>query len=290
MNVVATKPRAKKAPAGPAPAEIETLVMKAAWSILDILAHITCGPASGDFPGRDSVAKADDALCALANWGDLECRVTPSDTMPGLMEAARQHLISAHDEVCSGTHERPGFGMAHAALLDVTFDRTRRLIDAYNGLPGTQEDLCALATFAGAKPFRDAPQPPIRREPAADAPPMPTRYVAQIAGKLEQAAHLLANIDAAPEDAAIYFGLERLVRFALQIYLDGVRSPDFENGSAAIQEAQAVVFAVNENRDDLALHAVDTVLESTWNVLEEWTEARKKEAVGLLRPSAGGPA
>ncbi|MGE8319071.1 MAG: hypothetical protein ACN6O3_10020 [Comamonas sp.] len=46
-----------------------------------------------------------------------------------------------------------------------------RICRAYEGLPGTLEELRALTTFAGAKPYRDRPTPPIRRAPAAVAGP-----------------------------------------------------------------------------------------------------------------------
>lgn len=47
--------------------------------------------------------------------------------------------------------------LGHAATL------ASRLLHAYEALPGSLEELRALTTFAGAKPHRDRPTPPIRR-------------------------------------------------------------------------------------------------------------------------------
>lgn len=52
-----------------------------------------------------------------------------------------------------------------SALLELTQQLARRLHAAIVGLPGTIEELRALTTYAGAKPYRDRPRPPIRREP-----------------------------------------------------------------------------------------------------------------------------
>jgi len=49
------------------------------------------------------------------------------------------------------------------AVIECAYNFAERLFRAYAGLPGTLEDLRALSTSAGAKPFRDRPQPPIRR-------------------------------------------------------------------------------------------------------------------------------
>lgn len=45
-----------------------------------------------------------------------------------------------------------------------------RLHSAYAGLPATLEDLHELTTFAGMRPFRERPQPPIRRVEAESTP------------------------------------------------------------------------------------------------------------------------
>jgi hypothetical protein len=63
--------------------------------------------------------------------------------------------------------EIPGITLpVHLILVGTTrqaFDFADRLFLAYKNLPGTLEDLRALTTFAGAKPFHNRPQPPIRR-------------------------------------------------------------------------------------------------------------------------------
>ena len=56
------------------------------------------------------------------------------------------------------------------AILGHAFEYADRLFVAYKNLPGSLEDLRALTTYAGARPFRDRPQPPIRRiSPDCDA-------------------------------------------------------------------------------------------------------------------------
>lgn len=67
----------------------------------------------------------------------------------------------------------PGMPVAvHTMLAAIThhaFELSDRLYAAYRDLPRTMDDLRALTTYAGAKPFRDRPQPPIRRVEQPDA-------------------------------------------------------------------------------------------------------------------------
>lgn len=76
------------------------------------------------------------------------------------LDAVGLHLAAAEG------HELHS-AISAAALLDHTQQLARRLHAAIVGLPGTIEDLRALTTYAGAKPYRDRPTPPIRRAPAA---------------------------------------------------------------------------------------------------------------------------
>lgn len=58
-------------------------------------------------------------------------------------------------------------GIGQQVILSATahhaLELADRLLLAYSGLPGTLEDLRALTTYAGAKPSRNRPTPPIRR-------------------------------------------------------------------------------------------------------------------------------
>lgn len=65
------------------------------------------------------------------------------------------------------TRPIPGMPVAVHTMLAATTLHASNLADrlwaAYRDLPRTMDDLRALTTYAGAKPFRDRPQPPIRR-------------------------------------------------------------------------------------------------------------------------------
>lgn len=164
------KPRAQKseAPAQPALTEADTLTMKAASVIAQALEHIVCGPASTDSPGLREASDADGHFCAIAHWDDPSYRDNPTDTIQELLVSARQNLIAAHKKVCSSHHECPGWGLVHVAVLEIAFERTQRLMDAYAGLPGTLDDLRELAMDNGADLFRG----PLRTAPAASPAPL----------------------------------------------------------------------------------------------------------------------
>lgn len=86
-------------------------------------------------------------------------------------------LISSELEFAADLiEEREIQGMAspvqatYIAIIRHAAEYADRLFSAYSGLPGTLEDLRALGTFAGMRPFRDRPQPPIRRVEQHEAP------------------------------------------------------------------------------------------------------------------------
>lgn len=59
---------------------------------------------------------------------------------------------------------------AYGAILRHAAEFADRLFVAYSGLPSTLNTLRELTTFAGMRPFRDRPQPPIRRVEQHEAP------------------------------------------------------------------------------------------------------------------------
>lgn len=118
------------------------------------------------------------ALHAASEASDIAYslhRPEDSDTEPptsidGLVLICH-HLTAAeaHLEAATGD-ELPG-AISAAVMLGHAQQFARRLHAAITGLPGSLEDLRALTTYSGAKPFRDRPTPPIRRDPAAALEP-----------------------------------------------------------------------------------------------------------------------
>lgn len=116
------------------------------------------------------------------------------DHLLGLLLAPECHERCAADPECGDIHEhltqiadelqygaslmdkRPLANLdapmqsMYAAMAHRASDYADRLFSAYSGLPGTLEDLRHLTTFAGMRPFRERPQPPIRRVEAESTP------------------------------------------------------------------------------------------------------------------------
>lgn len=154
--------------ASPAPAhhksEAEELQAKALKILLFVITGLSESGLSG-IPGALHAANQADSV------GYSMCYPNDSGTIPpapldGLalichhLDAIDQHLESA-DGLALPT------AISAAALLGHAQQFARRLYAAIAGLPGTLEDLRALTTYAGAKPYPSRPTPPIRREPAA---------------------------------------------------------------------------------------------------------------------------
>jgi len=98
------------------------------------------------------------------------------------------------------------------AILDHAFEYAYRLFIAYKNLPGSLEDLRALTTYAGARPFRDRPQPPIRRVGADDEYDGPCSLTKSqllmametAAGDLDTINQLLMQAQAEQDDASAW--------------------------------------------------------------------------------------
>ncbi|CAN7705608.1 hypothetical protein LJR066_005736 [Acidovorax sp. LjRoot66] len=174
-NRAPTRPKAVAAPA-PAPqaqaikedSEATLLVRTIAGHINDLLIPISSNwPWEiSSVPGREHIIEADSQLCDLwkteAEWAavDLPARPALSDHMSqiaGLLHRALESL--------SAPAEFPCRALAAQLLVENAARLMARLQAAYDGLPGTMDELRELATFAGARHHREQPRPPIRRTP-----------------------------------------------------------------------------------------------------------------------------
>lgn len=175
-HVRATKApaRAKAAPRHPptkAPAtidgEAEQLVRKAAQQISSILAPITnCWPWGSDrVPGSMHIAEADGLLVDLATTSEqwaANCE-GPQRFVPDLLQQSLEELGYAATMLDKDSTGQAGEKVALKLLVHHALEAVRELRAAYLGLPGTWEDLRAQPAFSSMRPFRDRPQPPIRR-------------------------------------------------------------------------------------------------------------------------------
>lgn len=118
-----------------------------------------------DIPGAALAAyDADSVVFVLRNPDEID---EPIGVLVAL-ELLHQHL----DQTALCLEAATGLDLPiaiHAiGLVDHIDQFAKRLQAAISGLPATLEDLRALTTFAGAKPFRDRPTPPIRRVERSD--------------------------------------------------------------------------------------------------------------------------
>lgn len=86
-----------------------------------------------------------------------------------------------------------------AAVTSHAVDLAKRIAQAYKGLPGTLEELRALTTFAGAKPYRDRPSPPIRRSPAVTSNPQTSPLYPLIRAWSEKINRIFATLETAEQ-------------------------------------------------------------------------------------------
>lgn len=121
-----------------------------------------------DIPGAENAA-----ITAVNIAYDLchpdECE-SPRQPLDGIA-LIRHHLESVGTCLDAAPSELVPTAISAAGLLEHADQFAQRLFSAIGGLPGTLEDLRTLTTYAGAKPYRNRPTPPIRRDPAATLEP-----------------------------------------------------------------------------------------------------------------------
>ncbi|KJA11311.1 hypothetical protein RP29_06210 [Acidovorax temperans] len=116
------------------------------------------------FPGFDEVVEADSIFLTLAQWNDPDGHERfEHDTIHSLLAQAHVSVAQALSKVLNAEDCHAGERLERAVLLEAALDQLTLLTRAVDGLPGTLEALRVLTTFAGARQFRDRPQPPIRR-------------------------------------------------------------------------------------------------------------------------------
>ena len=110
---------------------------------------------------HSSVLAAQDIAYAMVNPDDV--KFVP-DTAWGLQQI-NEHLHSASALVCQAAGKAVPIATTLAALVDFATQYSERLRAAVCCQPLDLEALRQLTTVSGAKPYRDRPTPPIRREP-----------------------------------------------------------------------------------------------------------------------------
>ncbi len=121
-----------------------------------------------DIPGAENAA-----ITAVNIAYDLchpdECE-SPRQPLDGIA-LIRHHLESVGTCLGAAPSELVPTAISAAGLQEHADQFAQRLFAAIGGLPATLEDLRVLTTYAGAKPYRNRPTPPIRRNPAATLEP-----------------------------------------------------------------------------------------------------------------------
>lgn len=196
MSEVSTRPQKAAKPANatkkvtqataPLKSESEELQDQA----LNILLHVSTDLAEANIyniPGAEHAANAAGNIAYdLCHPDELE---QPRQPLDGIA-LIRHHLESVGTCLDAAPSELLPTAISAAGLLEHADQFAQRLFSAIGGLPGTLEDLRALTTYAGAKPYRSRPTPPIRRDPAATLEPgllsraQLQRFMEEIAGGL----------------------------------------------------------------------------------------------------------
>lgn len=214
MSEVSTRPQkaAKSARASqkaiqtttPAPQKTEAEVLQA--QALNILMHVSSDLSEANLfniPGAEAAATAASNIAYdLSHPEEQDKPIAPLDglllirhsleTVATCLDAAPPMLIPT--------------AISAAGLLAHVDQLASRLFFAIEGLPGSLEDLRALTTYAGAKPFRDRPTPPIRRDPAATLEPGQLSraqlqlFMQQVAGSLGTINQTLQMAQTSDED------------------------------------------------------------------------------------------
>lgn len=288
-NRAPTRPKTASpaAPSKPVREDTEAtlLVRRAAKNISDLLV-----PISGNWPwdlastpGREFIASADTQVYALSksedDWGKEEDE-PPRPAIPEHLAQIAGDLWGAMSALSAPT-EQPGQNLVLRLLVENACDIVEQLREAHAGLPGTMEELRALATFAGIRPHREQPRPPIRRVEGEDGKPLKaaSNVLFDIECKRGAAAHVLsewaehANIPAA-------FGLVTLMK-QLEKQLDlEQEQPDLEDPisgsfpriSAEVLVVSDVAHAVVQQNDDVTLHAVTYLLDMCKQIADDYCD------------------
>lgn len=177
----------------PAPqkTEAEELQFRALNILLFVITDLSESGLSG-MPGALHAANQDDSI-AYSMCYPNDCGTIPPAPLDGLILICH-HLGAVGPYLEDATDADLHVAISASALLAHAQQLAHRLHAAIEGLPGTLEDLRALTTYAGAKPFRDRPTPPIRRDPAATLEPG-TLSRAQLQLFMEQLAGGLRTIN-----------------------------------------------------------------------------------------------
>lgn len=109
---------------------------------------------------RSKVVAAQGIACAMVNSD--QAGFVP-DTAWGLQQI-NEHLRPLSGLLCQATGNAVPVAASLAALVDFAAQYSERLHAAICSFPAALEDLRQLITVAGAKPYRDRPTPPIRRD------------------------------------------------------------------------------------------------------------------------------
>lgn len=166
-------PKSSKAAAQITPAETvredteaTLLVRQAAGHIFDLVNPIAgnCPWDTSSLPGWDHISESENQLWDLSK-PEAEWATTGEPPRPALSDHMAQisgELHRAWKLLCA-PDKFPGRLLTAQLLVDKAADLMARLQAAHSGLPGTMDDLRALATFAGVRTHRAQPRPPIRR-------------------------------------------------------------------------------------------------------------------------------
>lgn len=170
----------------------QTEYQEALQQALNILMHVSTDLSEANLssiPGALEVAiKASDIACQMCNPQDYE--IEPFAPLDGLTLMCH-HLDSLALCLEGAIDTSLPAAISASCLLDCTDQFARSLYSAIAS--GSLEELRALTTYAGAKPCRDRPRPPIRRAPAETEGGVFTK--AQLQMFLEQVAGQAATLN-----------------------------------------------------------------------------------------------
>lgn len=214
MSEVSTRPQKAAKPANatskaikaaaPAPLKSESEELQAqALHILMCISSDLSEVGLFDIPGAENAA-----ITAVNIAYDLchpdECE-RPRQPLDGIV-LIRHHLESVGTCLGAAPSELVPTAISAAGLQEHADQFAQRLFAAIGGLPATLEDLRVLTTYAGAKPYRNRPTPPIHREPAATLEPgllsrgQLQRFMEELAGGLSTINQTLQMAQTCDED------------------------------------------------------------------------------------------
>ena len=187
----------------PQTSEAERLQAKALQVLLFVITDLAESGLSG-IPGALHAANQADSI------GYSMCYPNDSGTIPPApldgLALICHHLGTVEPYLEAATDADLHIAISASALLAHAQQLANRLHEAIAGLPRTLEDLRALTTYAGAKPYRNRPTPPIRRDPAASQEPGKLSraqlqlFMEQIAGGLSTANDILMMAQSGDEE------------------------------------------------------------------------------------------